>query len=135
MALPRSTLAQWVGVCGVQLQPLVDALKEEILTHAVLDADETPVAMLHPGHKKTHRAYLWAYAPGAFEDLKAVVYDFCEGRACAHASAFLGGVERRVGILRTCSRVCQRSVPVRSPNCCRSAATTTERQSRPPWVV
>ena len=31
MALPRSTLAQWVGVCGVQLQPLVDALKEEIL--------------------------------------------------------------------------------------------------------
>jgi transposase len=26
MALPRSTLAQWVGVCGVQLQPLVDAL-------------------------------------------------------------------------------------------------------------
>ena len=24
--LPRSTLAQWVGVCGVRLQPLVDAL-------------------------------------------------------------------------------------------------------------
>ena len=64
MALPRSTLAQWVGVCGVQLQPLVDALKDEILSHAVLHADETPVAMLQPGHKKTHRAYLWAYAPG-----------------------------------------------------------------------
>ena len=26
--LPRSTLAQWVGQCGVQLQPLVDALYE-----------------------------------------------------------------------------------------------------------
>jgi transposase len=26
---PRSTLAQWVGTCGVQLQPLVDALKAE----------------------------------------------------------------------------------------------------------
>ena len=26
-----------------------------------------------PGNKKTHRAYLWAYAPGAFEDMKAVV--------------------------------------------------------------
>jgi hypothetical protein len=25
--IPRSTLAQWVGICGVQLQPLVDALK------------------------------------------------------------------------------------------------------------
>jgi transposase len=61
-----------VGVCGVQLQPLVDALKETMLSHAVLHADETPVAMLKPGNKKTHRAYLWAYAPGAFEDLKAV---------------------------------------------------------------
>jgi transposase len=39
MTLPRSTLAQWVGVCGVQLQPLVDALKDEILGHAVLHAD------------------------------------------------------------------------------------------------
>ena len=26
LAIPDSTLAQWVGVCGVQLQPLVDAL-------------------------------------------------------------------------------------------------------------
>ncbi|WP_414707585.1 IS66 family transposase [Rhodoferax sp. UBA5149] len=90
MALPRSTLAQWVGVCGVQLQPLVDALKQEILSHSVLHADETPVAMLKPGNKKTHRAYLWAYAPGTFEDLKAVVYDFCETRAGEHARAFLG---------------------------------------------
>ena len=90
MALPRSTLAQWVGVCGVQLQPLVDALKQEMLSHSVLHADETPVAMLKPGNKKTHRAYLWAYAPGAFEDLKAVVYDFCESRAGEHARTFLG---------------------------------------------
>ena len=90
MALPRSTLAQWVGACGVQLQPLVDALKGEILSHAVLHADETPVAMLKPGNKKTHRAYLWAYAPGAFEELKAVVYDFCESRAGEHARTFLG---------------------------------------------
>ena len=90
VALPRSTLAQWVGICGVQLQPLVDALKTEILSHAVVHADETPVEMLKPGNKKTHRAYLWAYAPGAFEDLRAVVYDFCESRAGEHARTFLG---------------------------------------------
>ena len=90
VALPRSTLAQWVGICGVQLQPLVDALKAEILSHSVLHADETPVQMLKPGNKKTHRAYLWAYAPGAFEDLKAVVYDFCESRAGEHCRTFLG---------------------------------------------
>jgi transposase len=90
VAIPRSTLAQWVGSCGVQLQALVDAMKAEILKHRVLHADETPVQMLKPGEGKTHRAYLWAYAPGAFEDIKAVVYDFCESRAGEHARKFLG---------------------------------------------
>ena len=90
LAIPRSTLAQWVGTCGVRLQPLVDALKTEILSHRVLHADETPVAMLKPGDGKTHRAYLWAYAPGAFQSIKAVVYDFCESRSGEHARRFLG---------------------------------------------
>ena len=90
LAIPRSTLAQWVGNCGVRLQPLVDALRAEILQYRVLHADETPVQMLKPGNGKTHRAYLWAYAPGAFEDMKAVVYDFCESRAGEHARRFLG---------------------------------------------
>ena len=90
LAIPRSTLAQWAGTCGVRLQPLVDALKDEILSHQVLHADETPVAMLKPGEGKTHRAYLWAYAPGAFENIKAVVYDFCESRSGEHARRFLG---------------------------------------------
>lgn len=91
-------------MCGVQLQPLVDALKAHILQHNVVHADETPVQMLKPpnkgegkgaglgsAHGHTHRAYLWAYSPGAFEDMRAVVYDFCETRAGAHARAFLGG--------------------------------------------
>ena len=90
LAIPRSTLGAWVGSCGVQLQALVDALKDDILSHKVVHADETPVQMLKPGHGKTHRAYLWAYAAGAFEDTKAVVYDYCESRAGQNAKAFLG---------------------------------------------
>ena len=90
LALPRSTLAQWVGVCGVRLQPLVDALRDVVLTHRVLHADETPVPMLKPGNKKTHRAYIWAYAPGVHEDLKAVIYDFAEGRSGENARNFIG---------------------------------------------
>ncbi len=90
LAIPRSTLGAWVGSCGVQLQPLVDALKADILKHRVVHADETPVQMLQPGHGKTHRAYLWAYAAGAFDDTKAVVYDFCASRAGENAKAFLG---------------------------------------------
>ena len=60
LAIARSTLAQWVGTCGVRLQPLVDALKAQILSCSVLHADETPVQMLRPGKGATHRAYLWA---------------------------------------------------------------------------
>lgn len=90
MKLARSTLADWVGISGVHLQPLADALRQAILAHRVVHADETPVQMLKPGTKKTHRAYLWAYTSGAFEDLKAVVYDFTEGRAGEHARTFLG---------------------------------------------
>ena len=91
MAIPRSTLAQWIGVCGVRLQPLVDALRAALLERSVLHADETPVAMLAPGKGKTHRAYLWSYSSTAFDSLRAVVYDFADSRAGAHPKAFLDG--------------------------------------------
>ncbi len=90
LAILRSTLAQWVDICSVRLQLLVDALKEEMLRSAVLHADETPVQMLQPGKGSTHRAYLWAYVNTTFDGMKAVVYDFCESRAGEHARKFLG---------------------------------------------
>ena len=88
-AIPRSTLGQWVGTCGVQLQPLVDALRDELLTHSVLHADETPVAMLKPGKGKTHKAYLWSYCTTSYDAVKAVVVDFAETRAGENAREFL----------------------------------------------
>jgi len=90
LAIPRSTLAQWAGQIGVQLQPLVDALREVVLAQRVVHADETPVQMLAPGEKKTHRAYVWAYCTTPFSALKAVVYDFSPSRAGEHARNFLG---------------------------------------------
>ena len=83
--LSRSTLADWVGRCGVELTPLVDRLRTCLLGHAVLHADETPVPMLSPGKKKTHRAYIWAYATPHTAPIQAVVYDFQptrSGKAC-----------------------------------------------------
>ncbi len=81
LAIARSTLAQWVGTCGAQLQPLVDALREVVLGHNVVHADETPVQMLTPGAKKTLRAYVWAYVTNQFANVKAVVYDFSPNRS------------------------------------------------------
>jgi transposase len=91
LAIPRSTLAQWVGACGVRLQPLVDALRTVLLERAVLHADETPVAMLKPGLGKTHRAYIWSYSSTPFDALPAVVYDFADSRAATHPKRFLDG--------------------------------------------
>jgi len=88
-SIPRSTLAQWVGQCGVALQPLAEALHQQLLAQPVLHADETPVAMLDPGAGRTKRAYLWAYSVGAHDPFKAVVYDFADSRAGRHAQAFL----------------------------------------------
>ena len=90
LAIAQSTLGEWVGVCGVRLQPLVDALREALLQRDVLHADETPVQMLVPGKGKTQRAYVWAYATTQFADIRAVVYDFADSRAGEHARTFLG---------------------------------------------
>ena len=92
LPIPQSTLAEWVGRMGVTvtLQPLVDALKTELLTYPVLHADETPVAMVDPGAGKTHRTHLWSYSIGAFEPVKTVIYDFADSRAGKHAREFLG---------------------------------------------
>ncbi len=90
LPIPQSTLAEWVGQMGVALQLLADALEAEMLRCPALNADETPVAMVDPGAGKTHRAYLWSYSIGAFEPVRAVVYDFADSRAGKHAREFLG---------------------------------------------
>jgi hypothetical protein len=89
LLIARSTLAQWVGECGAQLQPLVDALTAELLRHDVLHADETPVGMLKPGNKKTHKAYIWTYCTTSFNDTKAVVFNFAETRSGENVRGFL----------------------------------------------
>jgi len=87
--IPRSTLAEWVGRCGVELAPLIDALKAAVISQSVLHADETPVKMLVPGEKKAKKAYVWAFATTRWSDVQAVVYDFQPTRAGEVARAFL----------------------------------------------
>ena len=86
---PRSTLAGWGGRTGAQLLPLRDAHRDFVLGSRVMHADETPIGMLDPGGGKTKKAYMWAYARGAFEVERGVVYDFCVGRGGKYPHAFL----------------------------------------------
>jgi len=99
--LSRTSLAEWIGVVGLRLQPLIDVLRNQLLNQPIVHADETPVAQLDPGAGKTKRAYLFAYAAQGWardeddESAKAtqapiIVFDYCPSRAGKHAKAFLG---------------------------------------------
>jgi transposase len=90
VVIGRNTLAEWCGVVGQRLQPLVDALRGELLAASVLHADETPVAQLDPGAGKTKRAYLFAYR-SADATSPIVVFDYAGNRSGKHAAAFLDG--------------------------------------------
>ncbi len=86
--VPRSSITSWIGIGGVWLQPLAEAVKALMLKDAVLHADETPVAELKPGAGKTHRAYVWVYRSAT---LPLVVYDYRGNRSGEHAREFLQG--------------------------------------------
>ena len=86
--LGRTTLAEWIGVIGWQLQPLVNRLREKLLESPVLHADETPMAQLDPGAGKAKRSYVFAYRSTGSPAI--VVFDYCATRAGKHAATFLG---------------------------------------------
>jgi len=86
---PRSTLAAWSGHTGTQLMPLYEAHRAFVLRSRIVHADETPISLLDPGAGKTKKAYMWAYARGAFEAESGVVFDFCPGRGGKYPTEFL----------------------------------------------
>ena len=99
--LSDSTLADWVGRCGVQLRFLVNRLRQMILTQPILHADETPVKVLNGyGMKdakgKLKQGYVWAYVTPKHSPIKAVVYDFAQGRGSEYPNTFLQGFKGKL---------------------------------------
>jgi transposase len=59
--LDRSTLAGWVGATSELLAPLVEAVRDHVMSTSKLHADDTPVPVLAPGTGKTRIGRLWTY--------------------------------------------------------------------------
>lgn len=59
--LDRSTMAGWVGAASELLTPLVEAVRDHVLSASKLHADDTPVPVLAPGNGKTKTGRLWTY--------------------------------------------------------------------------
>ena len=99
--LSDSTLADWVGRCGVQLGFLVNRLIKLMLIQPIVHADETPVKVLNGyGMKdakgKLKQGYVWAYVTPKHSPIKAVVYDFAQGRGSEYPNAFLQGFKGKL---------------------------------------
>jgi transposase len=99
--LSDSTLADWVGRCGVQLRFLVNRLIKLMLIQPIVHADETPVKILNAyGIKdvkgKLKQGYVWAYVTPKHSPIKAVVYDFAQGRGSEYPNTFLQGFKGKL---------------------------------------
>lgn len=91
VAIPRSTMAGWLGRIGVSVQPLVELLAERAIATGALQADETPVPVLDPGSGKTATGYHWAYRTLPSDPVQAVVFDFAASRSQMHPNRMLAG--------------------------------------------
>lgn len=93
--ISRATMCGWVMRVGEMLQPVVGAMRKELLAGNYIQADETPVDVQTDDKRgKNHQAYLWQYGtPGG-----ATVFDFRMSRGREGPARFLGQFE---GILQT----------------------------------
>jgi len=95
LEIGRATLDGWVMRVGEMLQPVVAAMRQDLLRGSYLQADETIVPVqMHDKRGADHQAYLWQYGKPGGE----TVFDFCMGRGREGPQKFLGQWE---GILQT----------------------------------
>ena len=89
--LAISTMAEWVGRCGVAFKPIVNRAQKLLFESSVIHVDEIPVQMLDPGSGKTKRAYIFAYRSGEIGAPPIVIFEFATTRSGANARRFLQG--------------------------------------------
>jgi transposase len=95
LEIGRATLDGWVMRVGELLDPVVQAIRKDLLSGSYLQADETTVPVqMHDRRGSNHEAYLWQYGKPGGE----TVFDFCMGRGRDGPLKFLGNWE---GILQT----------------------------------
>jgi len=95
LEIGRATLDGWVMRVGELLQPVIAAMRKDLLSASYLQADETTVPVqMHDRRGSNHQAYLWQYGKPGGE----TVFEFCLGRGREGPRKFLDKWE---GILQT----------------------------------
>jgi len=96
--LPRSTLASWMVKVGELVQPLINLMREEMLSEDILQCDESRLQVLkEPGKPATSQSYMWVQRGGT-EEAPLVLYDYDASRSAEVPKRLLEGFQ---GYLQT----------------------------------
>ena len=93
ISLSRATMANWVIQCAqTWLKPLYKHMKQELLTHSVIHADETVVQVLkEDGKPATSESRMWLYASAALLRHQVRLFEYPPDRSGKRAESFLRG--------------------------------------------
>ena len=93
ISLSRATMANWVIQCSQSwLKPLYKHMKQELLTHSVIHADETVVQVLkEDGKPATSESRMWLYASAALIRHQVRLFEYQPDRSGKRPEAFLKG--------------------------------------------
>jgi transposase len=88
--ISRATLDGWVMRVGELLEPVVSAMRGDLLRASYIQADETIVPVqMHDGRGSNHQAYLWQYGTVSNGSGGETVFDFQLGRGRDGPAKFL----------------------------------------------
>ena len=93
ISLSRATMANWVIQCSqTWLKPLYKHMKQELLTHCVIHADETVVQVLKEDNKPaTSESRMWLYASAALLRHQVRIFEYQPDRSGKRPESFLRG--------------------------------------------
>ncbi len=79
--IPRATLANWMIQSGNLIQPVINLLRDRLLSYDILHMDETTVQVLdEPNKKAQSKSYLWLQRGGP-PDKPVILFDYDVGRS------------------------------------------------------
>lgn len=89
----RQNMVNWsIQVCEDWLSPIYDKLRQNLLRHDVLHADETSLQVLkEPGKTAEQKSYMWLYRTSGDAERPTMLYEYKPDRGGKHPEAFLSG--------------------------------------------
>ena len=89
--IPRATMANWMIRAGQLVQPLINLMQDRLLSHDIIQMDETTVQVLKESGKRAQsKSYLWLQRGGPPEQ-PVVLYHYDPGRGAGVARRLLEG--------------------------------------------